>query len=138
MPYDDRLTPEKLLTVMSTLAEAGHEFVSSAQLVQATGSSLPAVKRILARLAAGRRVELIGKARATRYRLPTPSTAAAHERTAVHPTVVADLRGLAPPWSAGSLDLRQRLALPLGSRSPVTYQREFVDEYKPNETFLLP
>ena len=27
---------------------------------------------------------------------------------------------------------------PLGSRSPVTYQREFVDRYRPNDTFLLP
>ncbi len=138
MPYDDRLTPEKLLTAMSTLAAAGYELVSSAQLVGATGSSLPAVKRMLASLAAERRVELVGKARATRYRLPTPSTTVTDERTAVHPTVVPASRGLAPPWSAASRDLRQRLALPLGSRSPVTYQREFVDEYKPNETFLLP
>lgn len=136
MPYDDRLTPEKLLTAMSTLAAAGYELVSSAQLVEPTGSSLPAVKRMLASLAAERRVELVGKARATRYRLPTPSTVT-DERTA-HPTVVPVSRGLAPPWSAGSLDLRQRLALPLGSRSPVTYQREYVDGYKPNETFLLP
>lgn len=138
MPYDDRLTPEKLLTAMSTLAAAGYELVSSAQLVEATSSSLPAVKRMLASLAAERRVELVGKARATRYRLPTPSTTVTDERTAVHPTVVPASRSLAPPWSAGSLDLRERLALPLGSRSPVTYQREFVDEYKPNETFLLP
>ncbi|WP_304795186.1 Fic family protein [Lacisediminimonas sp.] len=37
-----------------------------------------------------------------------------------------------------SLELRQRLALPLAARLPVTYRREFVDEYKPNQTFLLP
>jgi fido (protein-threonine AMPylation protein) len=36
------------------------------------------------------------------------------------------------------LELRQRLALPLAARSPVTYRREFVGDYKPNETFLLP
>ena len=34
--------------------------------------------------------------------------------------------------------LGQRLALPLAARLPVTYRRGFVDEYKPNETFLLP
>ena len=137
MSYDDRLKPEKLLTAMSTLAAAGYELVSSAQLVEATSSSLPAVKRMLARLAAERRVEPVGKARATRYRLPTPSTVT-DARTAVHPTVVPVSRGLAPTWSAASLDLRQRLGLPLGSRSPVTHHREFVDAYKPNETSLLP
>lgn len=137
MPYDDRLTPEKLLTAMSTMAAAGYEFVSSAQLVEPTGSSLPAVKRMLASLAAERRVEIVGKARATRYRLPTPSTVAVG-KTAVQPPVVQAPSRFAPPWSAASLELRQRLALPLAARWPVTYQREFVDGYKPNETFLLP
>lgn len=36
------------------------------------------------------------------------------------------------------MELRRQLALPLAARLPVTYRREFVDEYKPNETFLLP
>ena len=52
MPYDNRLTSETLLRAMSALASAGQELVASAQLVEATGSSLPAVKRMLSRLAA--------------------------------------------------------------------------------------
>jgi fido (protein-threonine AMPylation protein) len=28
--------------------------------------------------------------------------------------------------------------VPLGARQPVTYQRKFVDDYEPNQTFLLP
>lgn len=133
MPYQERLTPDMLLRAMSTLARAGHGLVSSAQLVEATGSSPPAVKRMLARLAAETRVEVIGKARATRYRLLTTSTPVTVEKTGVQ----APSR-FGPPWSAASLALRQQLLLPLAARAPVTYRREFLDDYKPNETFLLP
>lgn len=133
MPYDERLTSDTLLRAMSTLASAGHGLVSSAQLVEATGSSPPAVKRMLSRLALERRVEVIGKARATRYRLMTASSP-----VTVGKTDVQAPDHFAPPWSAASVELRQRLKLPLGARVPVTYRREFVDKYKPNETFLLP
>ena len=68
MPHDDRLTSDALLKALAALASAGHERASSAQLVEATGSSLPAVKRMLSRLVAEKRVEVTGKARATRYR----------------------------------------------------------------------
>ena len=138
MPYDNRLTPVTLIQAMSALAAAGHELVTSAQLVEATGSSLPAVKRMLSRLSVERRVEVIGKARATRYRLLIASTPVTVEKTAAQPPVVQVRSRFAPPWSAASLKLGQLLALPLAARLPVTYRREFVDEYKPNATFLLP
>ena len=138
MPYDNRLTSETLLRAMSALASAGQELVASAQLVEATGSSLPAVKRMLSRLAAEKRLEVTGKARATRYRLLTTSIPVTVGQTAAQPSVVQASTGFARPWSAASLELRQRLALPLAARSPVTYRREFVDNYEPNETFLLP
>jgi len=126
MPYDDRLTSDALLQAMGALSSAGHEFVSSTQLVAATGSSLPAVKRMLSRLVVQARVEVTGKARATRYRL------------AAQPPSAEVLSRVGPTWRAVTLELRQRLALPLAARLPVTYRREFVDKYKPNETFLLP
>ncbi len=138
MPYDDRLTVERLLQAMSALASAGHERVSSAQLVEATGSSLPTVKRMLSRLAVEMRVEVTGKARATRYHLLATSIPVAVGQTAAQPPIVQTPSRFAPPWSAASLELRERLALPLAARLPVTYRREFVDDYKPNETFLLP
>lgn len=138
MPYDNRLTTEKLVRAMSALAFGGRELVSSAELVKACDSSLPAVKRMLSRLVRERRLEVTGKARATRYRLPTTNIPLAVAHTAAQPPVVYSARSVAPPWSAASLELRQRLALPLGARMPVTYRRDFVDDYKPNETFLLP
>jgi len=138
MPYDDPLTPEKLLRAMSGLTSRGHELVSSAQLVEACGSSLPAVKRMLSRLVGEKQLEVTGKARATRYRLLATNIPFTVAPIAAQPPALYASSGFAPPWSAASLELRQRLALPLGARMPVTYRREFVDDYNPNETFLLP
>ncbi len=138
MRYDDRLTSDGLLRAMTALANMGHQFVSSAQLVEATGSSPPAVKRMLPRLMKEARVEAVGEARATRYRLRTAATADAIEKTAVQPPVPVAPSRVAPAWRAASLEFQKQLALPLSARLPVTYRREFVDDYKPNETFLLP
>jgi hypothetical protein len=138
MPYDARLTSDALLQALAALASTGHGLVSSTQLVEAAESSLPAVKRMLSKLVADKRVEVIGKARATRYRLPATGTPVAVGETAIQPPVVEAPGRVAPRWRAASLELRRRLALPLAARLPVTYRREFVDDYKPNETFLLP
>lgn len=141
MPYDNRLNTDVLLKAFTDLATAGREFVSSPQLVDATGSSLPAVKRKLSSLVAEGKIEVTGKARATRYRLPPTDAAGAanavgNEATQLPATVTP--AGFGPGWRAESLKLRQQLTLPLSARAPVTYRREFVDDYKPNETFLLP
>lgn len=138
MPYNAPLTPAKLLQAMSALAREGQDLVSSAQLVEACGSSLPAVKRMLSRLVAEKQIHVTGKARATRYRLPTANIHSTVAHFAAQPSVVYASGSFAPVWSAASVELRQRLALPLGARVPVTYRREFVDHYKPNESFLLP
>lgn len=138
MPYDDRLTRDALLQAMAALASAGHEFVSSTQLVEATGSSLPAVKRMLSKLVDEGQIIVTGKARATRYRLPATGAPLAAGTPTAHPPAVAAASRAAPTWRAASLELRQQLTLPLAARAPVTYRREFVDNYKPNESFLLP
>jgi len=139
MPYDDPLTSDALLQAMAALASAGHERVSSTQLVEATGSSLAAVKRMLPKLVEQGRVEVTGKARATRYRLLATGAPVAVRAPFTQPPAMATAgHAAAPIWRAASLDLRQRLTLPLAARAPVTYQREFVDDYKPNESFLLP
>lgn len=45
---------------------------------------------------------------------------------------------VSPSWSASARALREQLMQPLGTRSPVSYQRHFVDGYEPNRSFLLP
>lgn len=138
MPSTDRLTSDALLQAMGAMAAAGQELVSSSQLVEATGASLPAVKRMLSRLVLQAQVEVNGRARATRYRLRAPGTPFAAGRPAAKPSSAQVPSRFGPNWRVTSLTLRQRLGLPLAARSPVTYRREFIDEYKPNETFLLP
>lgn len=132
MPDDPRLTPAALLQAMGALAASGQALTSSGQLAQATGASLSTVKRMLSRLVADARVEVVGKARASRYRLagPPPAPASAQDASAASAAT--------PAWRAPSLELRHRLNLPLAARAPVSYRREFVDSYRPNDSFLLP
>ncbi len=42
------------------------------------------------------------------------------------------------PISSKTQALVTKLEQPLAARSPVTYQRKFVDRYVPNETWLFP
>ena len=68
----------------------------------------------------------------TRYRVQAPaaekpvSVAAAAEKTEE-----------AVPLSAASQEMRAYLSQPLNARKPVGYNREFLDSYRPNETFYL-
>lgn len=130
MPYDHRLTSDAMLRAIAALASAGQELVSSTQLVEVTGASLPAVKRLLSKLVEEGRVEVTGKARATRYRLPAMRAPVAAATPAAASPAEAASRAV-PTWRAPSLALRQRLTLPLAARTPVTYRRDLVDSYKP-------
>lgn len=127
---NNRLSPDTLLQAMASLEANGHGSVTSAELADAAEASLPTVKRILTKLVGEAKIEVIGKARATRYRLRTAPESQ---------TTAAEIPGNSHSvWSAKSIELRQQLSLPLAARQPVTYQREFVEAYKPNETSLLP
>ena len=101
MPYDDRLSSYALLKAFTDLATGGSELVSSSQLADATGASLSAVKRMLSRLAADRRIDVTGKARATRYRLlPTDAPGAAGQAATHLPATAAPAGAQRPPDGA--------------------------------------
>lgn len=149
MPTNDRLTAEALLQALCKQGADGCETVSSAEVAEATGVSRPTVKRMLAKLVHEGRVEVVGKARATRYRprlTSAPTVGGVGGVGGTRPDRVstsakggtANRRVVAPSWRTESLALRQHLSLPLAARTPVTYQREFVDHYQPNTTHLLP
>lgn len=131
MTNSGKLTEEALMQAVHKLAQTGQVWVSSTQLVNETGGSPATVKRMLERLLSAQRLVKQGQARATRYSVAeqagTPSTAA---------TPAPATAG--PQWSKSSVQLRQRLSAPLGTREPVTYHRSFVEDYKPNESALLP
>ncbi len=131
MTSTEKLTEEALLQAVRKLAQTGQAMVTSTQLVNETGGSPATVKRMLERLLSANKLVKQGRARATRYSLAvqvgmpsgadTPATAVA-----------------GPQWSESSVQLLKQLSAPLGAREPVTYHRGFVEDYKPNESALLP
>lgn len=123
MPILPKPSDQALVQALQQFALQGHALVATTQLVQALQTSPATVKRMLERLLVAQQVVKAGKARATRYSLPAPTQSAVPA---------------GPLWSADSLQLQQRLAVPLGAREPVTYQRSFVEAYRPNESALLP
>ncbi|MDB5853335.1 MAG: filamentation induced by cAMP protein Fic [Herminiimonas sp.] len=137
MPNHDRLSTQ-VLTEAFTLPGVSQPLVSSSELAAATGLSLPSVKRALSKLISDGKIEVVGKARATRYRLRASDAAVAAEEITAPSSSKQTLVSIHPEWRVESLKSRQKVTQPLGARTPVGYRREFVDSYKPNETFLLP
>lgn len=113
------------------LVGSATEGVSSTQLANKTGGSAPTIKRYLERLLEEGQVIRVGQSRATRYF----RNAALLEQAIVQSPEVD-----APPFplSQPSKILRALLHRPLLDRKPVSYQREFVSNYEPNKTYLLP
>ena len=77
----------------------------------------------------------------TRYRVPAAVEAEPRALTAEKPAAVPaaaeKTEEAAVPLSAASTDMRAYLSQPLNARKPVGYNREFLDSYRPNETFYL-
>src|ERR1700683_5410263 len=68
-----------------------------------------------------------------KYRVP-PSQAATEVVAAAKPAAEEEA---AVPLSPSSAEIRRYLEQPLAARKPVGYNREFLDSYRPNETFYL-
>lgn len=131
MSATEKLTEESLMQSARKLVQTGQAMVSSTQLVNETGGSPATVKRMLERLLSANKLVKQGRARATRYLLPVQGGMISEVDTPL-PAVAG------PQWSERSVQLLQRLSAPLGTREPVTYHRGFVEDYKPNESALLP
>jgi hypothetical protein len=88
---------------------------------------------------AGRLVK-VGDDRWAKYRLPSVEEAEARAEAAEKPAAVAaaeKTEEAAVPLSGASKDMRVYLSEPINARKPVGYNREFLDSYRPNETFYL-
>jgi Fic family protein len=132
MPKLDQLA---LLDWMAQLRGEGIDAVSSSLLVARTGAGAMTVKRLLERLQSTGRLIREGRARATRYRLPP----AVHVPTAPYgPTPPPPSPPARARSSEASQALREALRQPLATRAPVTYQRDFLETYRPNDSALLP
>jgi Fic family protein len=99
------------------------------ELAEHTGEPRSTVNQHLARLVKAGTVVREGSGPATVYRTSTIGSLDATSRQAV---------SAGPTWRKPARDLRAQLEAPLGLRTPVSYDRLFVDRYRPNESFLLP
>ena len=94
------------------------------------------LQRRLARLVERNELVLEGRKRGSRYRLPSSSTILEiredeSNRLEVHGEVYV-------PVSSEGEEIRQAVRLPVQSRKPVGYNRDFMAVYQPNQTFYLP
>ena len=129
---------DNILKLLAEQHDSGRRHLSRAEIAAALGEPPSTVLRYLNQLKANGKVVQSGSTSASRYGLanredatpsPTPSPVALPE--AIVPTA-------SPSWSVPSKHLFAALEAPLGARKPVSYERSFVDDYKPNQTFLLP
>lgn len=99
------------------------------------------LQRHLSRLVARNRLLPVGNGPARRYRLPSshPQANSAIRETHAEPyaeeNVTHDSR---LSLSTEAADIRKYVAGPIQHRQPVGYDRAFLDQYRPNESFYLP
>lgn len=88
-------------------------------------------QRLIAKLIENGQVTAQGEGRARRYlgARPDAITGAPSTKTGNFPTFI--------PVSADSQDILSYIDQPLLARKPVGYQRDFLDAYRPNETWYL-
>lgn len=129
-----KLNPTDILDALQALQAEGLDGASSSEIHACVGGSYATVGRLLNKLVQESALVRKGKARATRYFPPPVAkdiTEDVHATDRVSTTI-------SPGWSAQARTVLDKLNLPLGARQPVTYQRRLVDDYVPNESFLLP
>ena len=99
---------------------------SAAEITEHLQASRSTVNRHLALLVRSGQLARESTGPATRYRLPA-------SESAPRPSAAQSL-----VWSPHAASLRSALMQPIAMRTPVTYRREFVEGYLPNQSTLLP
>ncbi len=126
-----------LIDFLAARATTGGRPARAAEITAAVVEPRATVNRYLAQLVADGTIVANGRGPATEYmlRARVPQQAAVDETVAATDSVNATV---SPPWSDKARALRAQFDAPLGTRTPVTYQRAFVDEYVPNRSSLIP
>ncbi len=125
-----------ILAYLTQRANQGLNPVGADDIAAQTGEKRPTVNRYLAALVVGGAIVRTGSGPATRYAIAAPATDTAPPVSPESPAPEAAISPL--PWSAAALELRAQLQAPIGTRTPVSYRRQFVDDYIPNQSSLLP
>lgn len=101
-------------------------------LTRHPGIARRTAQRLIAKLIESGQLTALGEGRARRYFGASTQTALADRLTAS-----ADVFPSYIPLSADSQDILAYVDQPTLARKPVGYQREFLDAYRPNETWYL-
>ncbi|MGX1018223.1 Fic family protein [Pseudomonas sp. Y3 TE3536] len=117
--------PNKILSALE-----GEQALSSRKIAELLGLSWSTVKRHLDVLMEAGKIQREREGRTARYRLVRASVTRLQSIPAQ--VIASDL-----PWSSESINLRKSLLLPLAMGDVVTYQRDLVDSYQPNQTTWL-
>lgn len=104
-------------------------------LEQVLDISRPTINRSLRQLLAAGLLEKQGDGRSTRYVATDAARTALEVNT---PPVLAPTQSGLLQWSQAAMPLINSLKAPLGTRTPVGYERNFVHDYIPNHSSLLP
>jgi len=121
--------PNQELDAIATIVASNSDGVQAGGIREGLDFSIPPKKlqRRLKLLADQGKIEVRGTGKGTRY-FPVTSLPGKGKTTAE--TYV--------PISSEAEAVRRTVRKPIQSRKPVGYNREFLDEYRPNETFYLP
>ena len=130
---------DEILTFLAAQQRLGKFQFPRSDIAKALGQPPSTVLRYLNRLKADGKIEQSGNTAASRYQLSIRYRTEASDMSAAPQAQSSAAQFyVSPAWSPAAKDLLAELDKPLGARAPVSYQRRFVDDYKPNETFLLP
>ena len=131
-----RIPEENLLPILEAV-RARPEGVTASQISEALESPPPrrTLQYRLRSLVEADRLVMEGSGRWARYRVPRAVDMRAQAtfggfRTSLRLTVVPALTG-------AGIEVRNHVRQPREARAPVGYYREFLDSYRPNETFYL-
>jgi hypothetical protein len=107
--------------------------------VLASSVSRRTLQRRLALLVERQRLHTLGEGRALKYRLaPTTATTAVTPAPPLPPATFAALGEVYVPTTTEGEEIRGYVRQPIQHRSPVGYDRGFLEAYRPNETSYLP
>ncbi|WP_242479267.1 Fic family protein [Lamprobacter modestohalophilus] len=131
---------EELNAILAIVADHHPSAVQVRTIRDGLASELPTrmLQRRLALLVDRQRLTAEGRGKGRRYRLP-PNNVGGQARPGQlgirgHPPGLE----VYPPVSPEAMAIKDAVRAPIQHRQPVGYQRAFLDQYRPNETFYLP
>ena len=134
---------DKILDTILQIVRQFPQGASSEDILQRLVPVLPkrSLQRYLAFLKTEARLILLGKARTARYQLPPEKNdpISLHSQD-ILPADIILLDGKIEnliPLSPVALSIQTNVRQPIQARRPVGYNREFLDKYRPNESYYL-